>query len=192
MDSKKEHSYPSSSCPSDNQSSVPMPPPYTDEPPAYTPMAAPYASNHTDAYKSPAYMEQPGVTNVCQPSAPQLLSYPHQSNNETITNQQTSHQPAIIIHQTNHPVMVSPPRSTLGGHHNDFLHLSPSHIVETTATGRRRTQSHVTDFGTGKEYIIKERTSRLGTRTKTVIKEVGGPRTIVKETPRRTIVKQRK
>ncbi|KAK0058842.1 hypothetical protein Bpfe_011807 [Biomphalaria pfeifferi] len=64
-------------------------------------------------------------------------------------------------------------------------------ISETKSIGRRKTLTHVTDLNTGKEYNIVKKESRTGRRSKEIIREVGGPTTIIKQTPFRTIVKQR-
>ncbi|CAL1543213.1 unnamed protein product [Lymnaea stagnalis] len=72
-----------------------------------------------------------------------------------------------------------------------FIQPHQTQVVESIKVGRRKTLSHVTDLETGKEYDVMKKVSRTGRRSKEVIKEVGGPTTIVKQTPSRTIIRHK-
>lgn len=181
-------------CKSDfaNEGSVSLtsPPPYTEQPPPYSTVAPPGAHDYQNS-QTAVYMGQPTAPSKVSSATPAVQHYPNQHVNPPMINHQASHHSVVIQQSSRPPVIISsgsiptaPPAA--------LLQPTPSRLIQTTFTGHRKKESHVTDFDTGKEYIIREKTSRFGRRTKTIIQEVGGPKTFVKETARRTIVRIKK
>ncbi|XP_005093693.1 uncharacterized protein LOC101864129 [Aplysia californica] len=101
---------------------------------------------------------------------------------QTTANTQQQQQPI-----SNTPVVVQRPAPVTYGT------IGSQRVVETVPLSRRTTMSVVSDLETGQTYTVKERTSLTGRRSKTVIRELGGggAKTVVKTTPRRTVVKQK-
>lgn len=164
-----------------------MPPPYTDEPPAYSSLVENSHMIYADAPPSIDYMEKLPF----EEHSPRSY-YPEPSPVQVhvaSTTQGTTQQP--LLHPPSNTLRPSP-QTTSTAPHKVLLQPTSSRLVETMAVSRRKTVSHVTDLETGKEYFVKERKSRSGLRSKAVIKELGGPRTYVKETPKKTVVCQKR
>lgn len=173
-------------------SSTVEPPPYSEAPPEYS---AIYMSHTSIPPENPVYMQQSNIPHVNPnpyPTAPQGIYNHTQPSMPTITQVTSPPPPVVIVQQINNQPVAGQFSIPHNAPHKALLQPTTTRTVHTTTTGRRRTESHVTDFETGKEYIIKEKTSRHGLHNKTVIKEIGGPRTIVKETPRKTVVRHRR
>ncbi|CAG5135783.1 unnamed protein product [Candidula unifasciata] len=189
-----------------------LPPPYTDEePPAYSTVVESSSTAYTTAPVSLDYMSKlpygDSVNSSHQsplerqsyyqePFGPQM-SFQQFSNQETFNPQITS----PIVSAPDFPqettryssnLLPGPQRTTSITPHKDLLQPTPSRLIETKKTRRGNIKSHIKDLETGKEYFIKEKISKGGNRSKTVVKEVGGPKTVVRETPKRTIVCQKK
>uniref|UniRef100_A0A0B7B266 Uncharacterized protein n=1 Tax=Arion vulgaris TaxID=1028688 RepID=A0A0B7B266_9EUPU len=197
----------------DNTTDELMPPPYSDDPPAYSTVAE-YSSMYSSTEPSLDYMSKlpfeepssarsnsslppsnvqlysqlPANPQVLPPRLPPRHTISHHPMNIVTATPQNIQQPDTDKH-----VPISAPRTFKSiAPHKALLQPTTSRIVETKVTGHRKIKSHVTDLETGKEYYVKEKTSKNGRKSKAVIVEVGGPKTYVKETPTMTVVCQKK
>lgn len=170
-----------------------LPPPYPDDPPSYSEATEDSTYRYGSVPMSPDYMAKLPFGQSDNPSA-QILpldpqSFPQQPASPQVT---TLNLPAQRFNIPSICTPASPGGASSNAPHKVLLQPSSSRIVETKAVGHRKTESHVKDLETGKEYIVKEKTSRNGRRSKAVIKEVGGPKIVVRETPSRMVVCQKK
>lgn len=197
----------------DDSINPPLPPPYADEPPAYSTVVGTNTTVYTNAPLGLDYMSKlpygdPDGNNFQLPLQPPWMQYqePHSqqlpvpqfSYSETsrpqISNADVSSPQPTQPDTSSQPSSSLPTRQQSANSitpHKDLLKPTPSRLVETKSR-HGKTKSHIKDLQTGKEYFIKEKVSRDGQRSKTVVVEIGGPKTIVKETPKRTIVCQKK
>lgn len=180
------------------------PPPYSEAPPEYTEHASggyvdnmytnhPYQQNYGAVFTQPCPEQtMPEIPSVLkfpiddQPPAEPLQTQPHEPPGYYDIQPQAAEdctQPTLLNGQLLQglPPVVGP----------TFITAHQNQVVESVQVGRRKTLSHVTDLETGKEYNIMKRVSRTGRRSKEVIKEVGGPTTIIKQTPSRTIIRHK-
>ncbi|KAH9525503.1 hypothetical protein Btru_001568 [Bulinus truncatus] len=121
------------------------------------------SQQQTTLYGSQIHTVQ-AVPNSCPPYPPAMPS---------------SHGVAVQTAQTGATCFMPGPATTT------------SQMIETTNIGRRKTLTHVTDLNTGKEYNIVKKQSRGGRRSKEIISEVGGPTTVIKQTPFRTVIRHK-
>lgn len=62
-----------------------------------------------------------------------------------------------------------------------------THVVETRPL---QTKTVITDGATGQTTVVKNKTNTSGTCSKTVIREVGGSKTVIRETPTKTVIRE--
>ncbi|XP_059143773.1 uncharacterized protein LOC131931087 [Physella acuta] len=198
MESEKTGVYPSGSTYPEVMvnSQLHLPPPYTEAPPQYTEAQGQQLHRseapNNQSY-SPAYGSQPDYV---QAFPQQNFVHPFAAEHNPATAFRYSYAPqqpeyAQAFPQQQNPLNPLAPGQPLTNNFYSTQHPRQPQIVETVGIGRRKVLSHVTDLETGREYSVMKKTSRNGRRSKEIIREVGGPTTIVKQTPKRTVIRQK-